>query len=72
MTTDVSDFGEGQRQEAMRFEVIVQVMPSQGGQERKLPVEASSEVEAIVQATLKLDNEGITRWSLKRVVPVTS
>lgn len=42
-------------------------MPSCGGGKRRIEVEAKDQVEAIVKATLALDDEGIDRWSLVRV-----
>jgi hypothetical protein len=50
-----------------KFAVEVEVMPSCGGGKRRIEVEAKDQVEAIVKATLALDDEGIDRWSLVRV-----
>jgi len=55
-----------------KYEVQVQVMPSQGGELKRVPVDAVGEADAIVKATMKLDEEGIDRWSLKKVVTLTS
>lgn len=64
----------------MKYEVVFQVAASQGGVERKVEVDvtssgASAQDEralAITMASLKLDDEGIDRWSFLRCVPVTS
>ena len=57
-----------ERSSAMqKFAVEVEVMPSCGGGKRRIEVEAKDQVEAIVKATLALDDEGIDRWSLVRV-----
>jgi hypothetical protein len=50
-----------------KFEVEVQVMPSCGGGLRRVKVNAKDTTEAIVKATLALDEQGIDRWSLIRV-----
>lgn len=64
----------------MKYEVVFQVAASQGGVERKVEVDVASagasaqdsRAMAIAMASLKLDDEGIDRWSLLRCVPVTS
>ena len=50
-----------------KFEVEVQVMPSCGGGFRRFHVKAKDQADALVKATLVLDEAGIDRWSLVRV-----
>lgn len=50
-----------------KFAVEVEVMPSCGGGNRRIEVPAKNPAEAIVKATLALDDEGIDRWTLVRV-----
>jgi len=50
-----------------KFEVEVQVMPSCGGGFRRVQVKAKDKTDAIVKATVALDEAGIDRWSLIRV-----
>jgi hypothetical protein len=49
------------------FEVEVQIMPSQGGGIRRVKVKAKNQAEALLKATLALDEAGVTHWSLIRV-----
>jgi hypothetical protein len=51
-----------------KFEVEVQVMPSCGGGFRRVQVKAKDKTDAIVKATVALDEAGIDRWSLVQVV----
>jgi hypothetical protein len=50
-----------------KFAVEVEVMPSCGGGKRRIEVPAKNQAEAIVKATLALDDEGIDCWTLVRV-----
>lgn len=51
-----------------KYEVEVQVMPSCGGGFRRVWVRAKDKTDALVKATLALDEAGIDRWSLVQVV----
>jgi hypothetical protein len=50
-----------------KFEVEVELKPSCGGGFRRVHVNAKDQADALVQATLALDEAGIDRWSLVRV-----
>lgn len=63
----------------IKYEVTFQVHPSQGGQERKIVVdvndtfdEKTNQADAIITASLVLDDEGIEHWTLKSTAKVTS
>ena len=55
-----------------QWDVKVQIAASQGGNARTVRVSAINEVQAVVSATMKLDDEGIDRWSLLSCSKVTS
>jgi hypothetical protein len=64
---------------SIKYEVSFQVRPSQGGQLRKVVVdvndtgnEQTNQADAMVTATLVLDDEGIKHWTFKGVAKVTS
>jgi hypothetical protein len=63
----------------MKYEVTFTIAPSQGGGERKIVEdvtdtgdEKTNQADAILGATLTLDNEKIDRWTLKSCNKVTS
>jgi len=63
----------------MKYEVTFEIAASQGGNERRVEVdvidqgdENTNKADAIVTASLVLDDEKIDRWSLVRVAKVTS
>ena len=55
-----------------RYSVEFQLAASHGGGPRRVVVDANDFGDAIVVAALKLDDEGIDRWSLVRCVKETS
>lgn len=54
----------------MKYEVIVRVAASQGGQEMSVQVAAKDVSAALVAATMELDRKGIDRWALVRLAPL--
>jgi hypothetical protein len=55
-----------------KFEVAVQIAPSQGGGIEKVIVEAAGGVDALLTAGLKLEDMGKDRWTLLHCIKVTS
>ncbi len=59
----------------MKYEVEVQVLPSNGGfagKTEKVPVDAPNEAMAMAAAVMQLDARGITNVSVLKTVPTTS
>lgn len=64
--------GVGDKHMSKMFDVQFEIAPSQGGQERVVSVQADGVSAAVLAAALKLDEEGIDRWSLRKVTESTS
>jgi len=57
----------------MKYQVKVKLAASMGiAQTRTVEVEAAGKAEAIVAASLKLDDEKVDRWSLESVNEMSS
>jgi hypothetical protein len=55
-----------------KYAVTVRLSPSLGGQVQRLVVDAIDVTDAIVRASIELDNQGKERWALIGWVRVTS